>query len=267
MIHETGDRILDNLEKRIGGLALPQILRWIAGFQVLSWALSRFSPDFLSWIVFDRSAILSGEVWRLVTWVLFPTSDFVLFVLIVALFLFFINDSLERHWDTFRLNAYIVSTVVMLSIAGLLVQGAGPLLNNIFYSSAFLAFATLFPDYVVHLFAVIPIKAKWLGWANAALLAGMIFLGGNPLIVGIIVGLGLLPYFVVFVPTFMSDFKERGETAVRRHRFEQGGGGDEEAFHECEVCGATDKTHPERDFRVAADGREICSECRKTAAS
>ena len=40
MIYETGNRVLNQLEKQIGKLALPKILRWIAGFQVLSWALS-----------------------------------------------------------------------------------------------------------------------------------------------------------------------------------------------------------------------------------
>ena len=93
MIYETGNRVLNQLEKQIGKLALPKILRWIAGFQVLSWALSLISPEFLGWINFDRNAILSGEIWRLLTWVLYPASDFVFFVIIAALFMFFINDN------------------------------------------------------------------------------------------------------------------------------------------------------------------------------
>lgn len=268
MIHETGERILNELERRFGGWALPQILRWIAGFQVMSWALSRFSPEFLQWIVYDRSAILSGQVWRLFSWVLFPTSDMILFVLIAALFMFFINDSLERQWDSFRLNLYVFSTVLMLSLVGLLpfTEGAGTLLNNIFYSSAFLAFASLFPEYVIHLFAVIPIKAKWLGFANVALLAAMIFMGGSPLIVGFIVAAGMLPFFLVFLPTFVRDYKMRGESAVRKHRFEQEIGDPNDAFHVCESCGATEKTHPEREFRVTADDRELCDACRQPSA-
>ena len=38
----------------------------------------------------------------------------------------------------------------------------------VFFSSAFLAFATIFPEQVINLFGVIPIKAKWLGWVDAA---------------------------------------------------------------------------------------------------
>ena len=72
MIHDTGNSILNEMERRFGKLALPQMLRWIASFQVLCWALALFSPDFLEWLVFDRDAILSGDVWRIFTWIFYP---------------------------------------------------------------------------------------------------------------------------------------------------------------------------------------------------
>ena len=266
MIYETGNRVINELEKRFGNFALPKVLRWIAGFQVLSWALSLISPEFLDWIIFDRNAILSGQVWRLLTWVLFPASDFVLFVIIAAMFMFFINDSLESEWESFRLNLYVFGTLICLSLAGLMpvAAGAGMLLNSIFYSAVFLAFASLFPNQIIHLFGIIPIKAKWLGWVNAAFLGAIILTSAYPFIVGIIVLLGLLPFLLTFVPGFITAYRQQTEVAVRRHRFEKEISGGE-AFHDCETCGATEKTHPEREFRVAADGNEYCSECRKTA--
>lgn len=264
MIYETGNRVINDLEKRFGNFALPRVLRWIAGFQVLSWALSLISPEFLDWIIFDRNAILSGQIWRLVTWVLFPASSFVLFVIIAALFMFFINDSIESEWDSFRLNLYVFGTLICLSLAGLMpvADGAGLLLNSIFYSAIFLAFASLFPNQVIHLFGIIPIKAKWLGWANGAFLGAIVLT--NPFIVTLIVLIGMMPYFLTFVPGFIASYRQQTRVAVRRHRFEKEAS-ISDAFHDCETCGATEKTHPERDFRVAADGNEYCSECRKTA--
>jgi len=261
MIHETGNRVLDRLEGRLGRHSFPFILRWIAGFQVLSWALSLLSPEFLSWIAFDQQAIWSGEVWRLVTWVFFPAAGNVLFVLIACLFLFFINDGLEGHWGSFRLNAYVFATIACLSLVALLpiVQGAGVLLNGVFYSGMFLAFASLFPNQVIHLFAIIPIKAKWLGWANAALLGATVL--QSPL-AGIVVLVGLLPYLGVFVPAFRREIQQRGEASVRRHRFQEHSLPADEAFHHCDQCGATEHSNPEREFRVASDGNEYCSECR-----
>ena len=61
MIHDSGNRILDRMEASFGRLALPQILRWIAGFQAMSWGLSLFSREYLEFIAFDRGAILSGQ--------------------------------------------------------------------------------------------------------------------------------------------------------------------------------------------------------------
>ncbi len=264
MIYETGNRVINDLERRFGNFALPRVLRWIAGFQVLSWALSLISPEFLDWIIFDRNAILSGQIWRLVTWVLFPASSFVLFVIIAALFMFFINDSIESEWDSFRLNLYVLGTLICLSLAGLMpvAGGAGLLLNSIFYSAIFLAFASLFPNQVIHLFGIIPIKAKWLGWANAAFLGAIILT--NPFIVTLIVLLGMMPFLLTFVPGFIASYRQQTRVAVRRHRFEKEASASD-AFHVCDTCGATEKTHPEREFRVAADGNEYCSECRKTA--
>ena len=75
MIHDSGNRILDRMEASFGRLALPQILRWIAGFQAMSWGLSLFSREYLEFIAFDRGAILSGQVWRLFSWVLSPVFE------------------------------------------------------------------------------------------------------------------------------------------------------------------------------------------------
>jgi len=264
MIHETGNNLLNGMEKKMGHLALPQILRWIAGFQVLSWALSLFSPEFLEWIYFDAQAIFAGQIWRIVSWVFFPISSNVLFVLIGLLFMFFINDSIEGAWGSFRLNVYVFASIISLSLVGLIpiFSGAGGAFGSIFYSAAFLAFATLFPNQVIHLFAIIPIKAKWLGFANIAILLAMILGSSAPVLMAIVVLAGLLPYLLVFVPTMISNAKRNSENAVRRHKFEQAAKGANEPFHVCEECGATDETHPNRSFRVTAEGTEICSECR-----
>ncbi len=265
MIYETGNQIINSLERRFGKLAFPQLLRWIAGFQVMTWALASFSPEFLQWIQFDQTAILSGEVWRIFSWVLVPRTSSVLFVIIAALFMFFISDALEGEWGSFKVTLYVVSSIITITLAGLL-PWAGDLagfMNMVFYSVVFLAFASLFPNQVIHLFGIIPIKAKWLGYANATFL--IIGVMGSPVLMGIILLVGMAPYLLTFVPGFIHSWRQGAELAVRRHRFEAGKISDAEAFHECDTCGATDKTHPQREFRVAADGSEYCDDCRKPA--
>lgn len=261
MIHEHGNRLLDTLERKIGSAALPHILRWIAGFAVLSWGLSRFSPTFLDWIDYDRSAILSGQIWRFFSWIVFPTDSNVIFVLFAMLFMFFLSDALERAWGSFRVNAFVVATMICLSLIGLLIPltGLASLLASIFYASVLLCFATLFPDHIIHLLAIIPIKAKWLGWATVAILASMV-LTSSFLLLPVILA-GFAPYLLIFGPLFFQESKLRSQQTVRRQRFQKETNAGGEAFHTCEICNATEVSHPERDFRVTADDREICSVC------
>jgi len=263
MIHEKGNQLIVGLEKRLGRMALPQILRWVAVFQALSWGLTLFSNDFLLWIQFDREAILSGQVWRLLTWALMPISQSPIFVLIALLFMFFINDGLEGHWGAFRLNLYVLASVAVLALVGMvpLFAPLASLMGSLFYSSAFLAFASLFPNQIIHLFLVIPIKAKWLGFVNAAFLLSIVFTSSAILLVGVFVIAGLGAYLLVFVPAFVAVAKQRKEIEVRRHRFKGTVPSEDEPFHSCEACEANDRTHPELGFRVSADGRELCERC------
>jgi len=258
MIHTKGIQILNDLERKVGHMALPQMIRWIAGFQFMVWLLSLLSPGILDMIDFDREKILLGQVWRLFSWVFYPLNSNPLFVLIALMFLFFISDAIESAWGSFRVNVYVLATIFCLAAIGMLF-GIGILLSFIFYTSIFLAFATLFPNQIIHLFAIIPIKAKWLGWADAALLIGMIASSGPAaLLLGIMAFFGLFPYLIVFVPTFFQSAK----ASARRNRFEADAkAAGTVAFHVCSSCGATDQSHPDAEFRVSEDGEEYCEDC------
>ncbi len=265
MIHETGNRILDRMEHRFGRLALPKLLHWIVGFQAVSFALSIVSPDFLAWIVYDADLIRHGQAWRLVSWIFFPASLNPLFFLFATMFTLYVSNSLEQEWDSFRVNVYVFATVVCLALVGFLpfTLGIGSLYGWIFFTSMFLAFATLFPDAIINLFGIIPVKAKWLALADVLYLVSIVLQAPVPLIAGLVVAAGLLPYLISFGPGFAESFRRSSEAKVRRHRFEEATRTDE-TFHRCESCGATEVSHPAREFRVAADGNEYCDACRKT---
>src|SRR5947207_1343031 len=65
--------------------------------------------------------------------------------------------------------------------------------------------------------------------------------------------------YLIFVgPEFISRARHRREVAGRRQRFEEHSRSDTEPLHKCAVCGATELTDPNLDFRVASDGEEYC---------
>lgn len=268
MYRHPGANLVASAERRFGKLAIPNLIRWIAIFQFVVWALNLFvasgetKESFTSYLELDASRVYAGEVWRLFTFILIPRGMNPLIILFVVFFLWFIGDGLENAWGAFRVNLYVYATVACLIVLGL-IPGIGIIVNFnigfIFFCAMFLAFAGIYPDHVINLFGLIPIKAKWLAWADLALLASMV-LGQSFMILPI--SAALLPYVIVFVPGFLDGMKRNSEAAARRSSFQ--GDLDQEkgdAFHTCESCGKTDVSDPQLEFRVTSEGQELCENC------
>ena len=52
-----------------------------------------------------------------------------------------------------------------------------------------------------------------------------------------------------------------GKLIMRRHEFKRAAASHQSlALHRCEVCGITELTHPDAEFRVSPNGMEYCSD-------
>ena len=269
MSAHPGQSLIASAERRFGHLAIPNLIRRVGVFQLAVWGLTLFSRtgegegNLLSYLMLDASKVYSGQVWRVFTFIMMPGTMNPLFILFMVFFLWFIGDALEGAWGAFRVNLYVLATVGCLVVLGLIPM-IGILVNvfpaMIFFSLMFIAFATLFPDHIVNLFGVIPVKAKWLAIGDVAILFSYVI--QVPIVILPIL-VAFIPYFVVFGPGFVRDFQNRGEAAVRRAKFQSKvKSANREAFHTCDICGKTDLSHPELEFRVSAEGEEYCSDCR-----
>jgi hypothetical protein len=68
-------------------------------------------------------------------------------------------------------------------------------------------------------------------------------------------------YFLFFGPEMIRNARQRSETSTRRRRFERDIHETEaESLHRCAVCGRTEISTPDLEFRVAKDGQEYCRE-------
>lgn len=268
MYRHPGASLVASAERRFGKLAIPNLIRWIAIFQFVVWALNLFvasgegDASLVDYLILDQSKVFAGEVWRLFTFILIPRGMNPLIILFVVFFMWFIGDALEGAWGAFRVNLYVYATMACLIVLGL-VPGIGMVVNVnigfIFFCAMFLAFAAIYPEHVINLFGLIPIKAKWLAWADLAILASMVL--GLPLMI-LPISAALLPYVLVFVPGFLHQMRESSQAAVRRNAFQgemEEVNGD--AFHTCESCGKTDVSDPQLEFRVTAEGKELCANC------
>lgn len=260
-----GEKMLSAAERKLGGLAFPGILRWVAGFQLLGFLLMFVSEGFAQAIIFDKEKILSGEVWRIISWLFLPMGTSFLF-LITVLFMFFLNDLIENAIGTFRLNVYVVAMAICITLPAL-----SPISNPIFtavmpmifFSAMIFAAASFFPDHTILLMLIIPVKMKWLAWIDAALLFGSLLMSPIPYITIPMVLFALFPYIVGIFPSIAKQHADAARASARRAKFQRHSTADG-AFHTCHNCGITDTADPHMEFRVSSeDGNEYCLPCRE----
>ena len=166
------DRILDPLEDKLGRFAIRNLMLYIIIGTVIGYILSIFGSanpnmnvNIAQYLTFDRSAILHGQVWRLITFVFLPESQNVVFLFFELYISYLIGVSLERLWGSFRFNAYYFIGVLGCIIGGFIAGGAT---NTYLNFSLFIAYALFFPEERFLIFFVIPVKGKWLALIDAA---------------------------------------------------------------------------------------------------
>jgi hypothetical protein len=241
-------RFLDTLERKYGRYAVPNLTTAIVIGQAFLYLFAYSGQMDLSRALLIPARVLAGEWWRLVTFIFVPPSSS-LFWIFFALYAFYLmGGALEGHWGAFRYNIFLLTGYVMTVVASFLFpyQAASTVFIG---GSVFLAFAALYPDFQFYIFFILPVKVRWL-----AILAwigyGMSFYSGDwSTRLLIVVSIG---NFFMF---FGRDIWWRMKTGKRKMAEQARAiGGKQEAFHRCALCGKTDLTNPDMDFRY-------CQEC------
>ena len=247
-------RLLDKLERRIGFIAIPGLTRAVVALNVLVFILVYLNKGFDSYLALDIARIRAGEVWRLVTYIFVPQMSHPLMVLIALWFLWFIGDGLERAWGPFRLTLYFLVGMIGTTVAALLSNSQFS--NQMLFTTLFFAFAHFYPEEVIYVFFILPLKIKWIAWAYAAFLLLAFVTQSNSYRMALIAALS--NYLIFFGPEAIQQVRHRKEVAGRRKRFEVQSRSDEEPLHKCATCGATELSDSNLEFRVASDGEEYC---------
>jgi membrane associated rhomboid family serine protease len=245
---------LDKLERRIGFIAIPGLIRAIVTLNVLVFILVYLNKGFDSYLALDIGRIRAGEVWRLVTYIFVPQMTHPLLVLIALWFLWFIGDGLERAWGPFRLTLYFIVGMIGTTLAALLSNSQFS--NQMLFTTLFFAFAHFYPDEIIYVFFILPLKIKWIAWVYAGFLLLAFVTQSNSYRLALIAALS--NYLVFFGPQTIQQLRQRKEVEVRRKRFEIQSRTDDEPLHRCATCGATEASDSSLEFRVASDGEEYC---------
>ena len=217
----------------------------------------------MSFLTFSPALILRGQIWRLFTFALIPNSSGLLFTLLFLYFYYFIGSTLEREWGTVKFNIYFFSGILFTVVYGLLIYlvfGVNShLAADYIYLSMFFAFASLFPNQIVYFFGLIPIRIKWLAWIDAAYFVLGIVTARFPLnLLPVVAVLNFLLFCgdELFASLRPARIKQRQKTVSFKREMDRINAQRRTAPYRfrCEVCGRTDVTNPDLDFRY-------CSRC------
>jgi membrane associated rhomboid family serine protease len=245
---------LDKLEKRIGFIAIPGLIRIVVGFSALVFLLVWLDPAYISVLDLDPVRIRHGEVWRLFTYIFIPQTLSPLWILFVLWFLWWIGEGLERAFGPFRLTLYFLLGMLGTTTAAFFF--GSNFANSMLIASLFYAFARFYPDEVMYVMFILPLKIKWVAWAMALFLFIGLFLGTNAYRMAVVAALS--NYLIFFGAEIIHAARHRADVKSRRQRYESSARDESEPLHKCAVCGATEASDPSLDFRVARDGEEYC---------
>ena len=271
---------MSRFEKKFGKYAIKNISVMLLLCYAVGYIIEAVNIGFLQYLTLNPYAILHGEVWRLVTWILIPPSSLggsmgIFFVCIMLLFYYNIGTTLERTWGTYRYNVYLFSGMlftVVGSFVWMLIQYASAgwdmdpayasvifNMSSLFFStyyinmSIFLAFAATFPEVQVLLMFLIPVKVKWMGVLYGVMLLYDFIWEATA--VGRVAIVSSLLNFVIFFLTSRSHIHMSPKQIKRRVEFKQDIKRNTRGTrHKCAICGQTEEDDPSLEFR-------FCSKC------
>ena len=229
-------------------------------------------------LCFDKTKILQGQVWRLVSYA-FTQSGSGIIDLLLLYFFYMLGRHVESSMGTFKFNLYYFCGILLMDIFAMLFATpfTAPLYEGMAYYlhlSLVLTFATLYPDSRFMLFFVIPIKAQIIALIYLLLevisifnlsypvlyfphnLFPLVALGNYLLFIGgDITNLLPVSWQAKMRQKKVKQTKKTGTIPFPNSRdYASAPPKAKDYNHRCTVCGRTDVSNPELEFRY-------CSRC------
>ncbi len=244
---------------------IPNLMRYVVVGTVIMYVLTIVTRGAAtSLLALYPAAVLQGEVWRLVTFIFMPMDSSPIFLAFSLYFYYWMGSILENYWGTPKFTIYYISGILLTIISAFIVHFAGGFgyAVGLHYvnMAMFLAYAILNPNATVYFFMILPIRIKWLAFADVIYFAYgvLVSIGAGDWAGALAPIVAMLNFIVFFSPYFSrAAQKQRYQTSKQATRFRQTVKASQQprAYnHKCEVCGKTDTEYPNLSFRY-------CSRC------
>ncbi len=250
---------------------IPNLMLYIVlGSAVVNILSMVDKTDTLYYILcFNRDAILVGQIWRLITYPLTFSGGNILFTAIILFCYYSLGRAMENLWGALRFNLFYFTGVVMMDVYCMIFDG----MADVYYlnMSLFLAYATMYPNAQFLFLYIIPVKA-WI-FALIDLLLVLYSLLVYPFPYNLFPVVALANYFLFFGKDVLNVlpvswrinaarlFKKKAAKKTGTIPFPTAGSYEATTAkpkapytHRCTVCGRTDVSDPDLEFRY-------CSRC------
>lgn len=257
---------LDNMERKFGKHPIHNLMLYVCVMYVIGLIVDLVNPMFFSaYLSLDPEAILHGQIWRLVTFLIEPPDTNVFFFIFTLYLYYILGMSLERTWGAFRFNLYYFSGVIFTIIGAFVayfVTGQVYTVSSYYINmSIFFAFAMEYPDMELLFMFLIPIKIKWLAYLDGIFFLIDFIMGTAGTRIAIVMAmLNFVIYFLTVINPAQKYRQRKRRNAYRKAVHRPDGSGQPrrtqngQIIHRCAVCGRTNITNPELEFR-------FCSKC------
>ena len=250
---------------------IPNLMLYIVlGSAVVNVLCMVDKTDTLYYVLcFNREAILNGQIWRLITYPLTFSGGNIIITAIILLCYYSLGRAIENLWGTLRFNLFYFTGVVMMDVYCMIFNG----MADVYYlnMSLFLAYATMYPNAQFLFLYIIPVKA-WI-FALIDLLMVLYSLLVYPFPYNLFPVIALANYFLFFGKDVLNVlpvswrinaarlFKKKSAKKTGTIPFPTAGSYEAATAkpkapytHKCSVCGRTDVSDPDLEFRY-------CSRC------
>lgn len=242
---------------------IPNLMLYVTIGTALVYLMSLFDRSYTLYnaLCFDRALILQGQVWRLFTYVFVYDAGHILVTAIVLFCYYTLGRAMEAVWGTLRFNLFYFTGMVLMDVFCLIFGGQADI--TYLNMSLFLGYATMYPQARFLFLYIIPVKAWIFGIIDLALTAVSVITmtasGLFPYSLFPLVAIG--NYFLFFgsdVKNLFPWWGPRVQKTTHKVVFKTMPPRKEEQKpsynHRCTICGKTDVSHPELEFRY-------CSRC------
>lgn len=165
------------IRRFLNRISIPNLMTYVVISMGAVFVLDLIAPmmNVSGMLALSRSAVLRGQIWRLVTFIFLPPNSSVIWILFSLYFYWMIGTALESTWGSAKFTLFYLIGLIGNVIAAMI----GGYADNTFLNlSLFLAFAALNPNYQLMIFMIIPVKIKYLALLDAALYLYAFIVGG-----------------------------------------------------------------------------------------